>query len=237
MAGEGSDLLQFAETVIEPETFTAGSDAASGVFDAMGAAGGAGAAALPAATPSSFWSDLVGGIGKSFTASPLQSFAQALGIGSTGLNIANQFSLGRQTQQATKRVEQAQKQATAAAAPAVAFGTETLEAAKAGKLPAPMQAAVEQWTQQAKAAIRQKYASMGLTNSTAIQGEESKIDLMAQSMIAELLQQQQGTALQGLQTGVSAAVGGGQLAQQQQQMLASLIERSNQQLGQLGASS
>ena len=196
----------------------------------MGAqdAGGGGA-------PSGF-AKFAQGLVDEFTGKPLESFSKALGLGVTGMNIGNQFKIGSQINTANKNVEQAQKQAQAAAAPAVAFGTETLDAAKAGKLPAPMQAAVAQWVDQAKGAMRAKYAQMGLGTSSDLASEEAKIDQMAQAMVAQLLQQQEATALSGLQTGVSAATGGGQLAAQQQQMLTNLLASANQQLGRLGGS-
>ncbi len=183
--------------------------------------------------------DFVGNIGsglaKEFETSPLKAFSSALGLGATGLGIGNQFRTGAALNRQTRATEQAQKAAQAAAAPAVAFGQETLNAARAGKLPPPMESAIEQWKQQAKADMRARLASMGLGNSTDIQSEESKIDLMGESIKAQLLQSQEGVALQGLQTGVSAATGAGQMSQQQQALLMQLIEGANAQLGQLGA--
>jgi hypothetical protein len=78
---------------------------------------------------------------------------------------------------------------------------------------------------------------MGLGNSSDLQSEEQRIDLMAKAMAGQLLQAQEQLGLSGLQTGVSAATGAGQVAQQQQQMLASLIAAADQQLGALGARS
>ncbi len=185
-------------------------------------------------------SDIVGKVGggleKEVESSPLKAFSSALGLGGAGFNIANQMKLGSSIQHQTSNIEKQQKAAQAAAAPAVQFGTEQLQAAGKGQLPAPMEAAVQQWVQQAKADMRARLASMGLGNSTDIQGEESKIDLMAQSMRAQLLQGQEGVALEGLKTGVSASNAGAATSGQQQQLLTSLIEGANQQLAKLGAS-
>ena len=204
--------------------------------------GGGAGPATPSAGGGNWWDAFTSGagkagsaIGKDFAESPLTAFAKTLGIGATGFNIANQVQAGQQTAQATRGVQRAQKAAETAAAPAVAFGTQTLQDAQGGKLPGPMEAAVAQWVQQAKSAIQAKYAQMGLGNSSDLQGELSKIDLMAESMKGQLLQGQAQTALSGLNTGVSAATGGGQLAAEQQQMLTNLIASANQQLGQLAA--
>lgn len=184
-----------------------------------------------------FASKLGAGIGKEFTTTPLKAFSETLGLGATGFGISNQLRTAGLLNRQTQQIEKGQKAAQAAAAPAVSFGQETLAAAAAGKLPGPMQAAVEQWKQQAKADMRARFASMGLGNSTDIQSEEAKIDLMGESMIAQLLQGQEQLGLEGLRTGVSAATGGAESAQQQQVLLTNLIAGANQQLARLGATS
>lgn len=181
-----------------------------------------------------FASRLVGGLGRAFESDPLGSLSKALGLGATGVNIGSQLNLGKQLNLAQKNTSEAQKAATSAAQPAVAFGTEQLDAASKGQLPAPMQAAVDQWAQKAKADMRARYAQMGQGNSSNIASEDANIDLMAKAMVGQLLQSQAGLGLQGIQTGASAATGGAQISQQQQAVLANLIASADQQLGRLG---
>jgi len=175
-------------------------------------------------------------LAKEFTETPLKAFSQTLGLGATGLGISSGLSTQKQLAEQTRTMQKGQKAALSAAAPAVAAGTEQLAESRAGKLPAPMEAAVAQWVQQAKADMRARYASMGLGNSSDLQGEEAKIDLMAESMKAQLLQGQEGLSLQALQTGVSAGTGVAQTAANQQNTLAALIQSANQQLGRLSGS-
>lgn len=184
---------------------------------------------------SQFASKLGGGVAKEFTDSPLSAFSKTLGLGATALSIPNALNTQKQLAEQTQMLKKGQKSAQAAAAPAVQAGTEQLAESRAGKLPAPMEAAVEQWKQQAKADMRARFASMGLGNSSDIQHEESRIDLMGESMKAQLLQGQEGLALEALQTGVSAGTGTAQVASQQQNTLAALIQAANQQLGRLGS--
>lgn len=176
------------------------------------------------------------GLGKEFTESPLKAFSQMLGLGATGLGISSGLSTQKQLAEQTRTMQKGQKAALAAAAPAVAAGTEQLAESRAGKLPPPMEAAVAQWVQQAKADMRARYAQMGLGNSSDLQGEEAKIDQMALAMKAQLLQSQQGLSLEALQTGVSAGTGVAATASAQQNTLAALIEAANQQLGRLSGS-
>ena len=198
--------------------------------------GDAGAPSSWSSGLSDFAGKLGGGLAKEFTETPLKAFSQTLGLGATGLGISSALSTQKQLADQTRTMQKGQKAALAAAAPAVAAGTEQLAESRAGKLPPPMEAAVAQWVQQAKADMRARYASMGLGNSSSLQGEEAKIDLMAESMKAQLLQGQQGLSLEALQTGVSAGTGVAATASAQQQTLAALIESANQQLGRLSGS-
>lgn len=175
------------------------------------------------------------GLAKEFTDSPLKAFSQTLGLGATGLGISSALSTQKQLAEQTKMMKKGQQTAQAAASPAVAAGTEQLAESRAGKLPAPMEKAVEQWKQQAKADVQGRFASMGLGNSSDIQHELARIDLMGESMKAQLLQGQEGLALEALQTGVSAGTGVAQTASAQQNTLAALIQAANQQLGRLGS--
>ena len=69
-----------------------------------------------------------------------------------------------------------------------------------------------------------------------IQGEDAKIDLMAEAMRGQLLQGQEQVGLEGLTTGVNAAHGGAATAQNQDALLTQLIAGANAQLAKLGAS-
>jgi len=171
------------------------------------------------------------GLGKEFSERPLESLTKSLGLGATGFNIANQVRAGSQMNEATRNIKQAQESARTAAAPAVAAGTQDIQRAQAGKLQPAMESSIEQWVQQAKADMRARYAQMGLGSSSDIASEEAKIDLMAQSMRGQLLQGEEQLGLAGVSTGVNAAIGGGNLAANQQNLLAQLIASANQSLG------
>ena len=171
------------------------------------------------------------GLEKEFSERPLESFGRALGLGTTGFNIANQVRAVGQLNQQTQNVKKAQEAARAAAAPAVAAGTQNITRAQAGQLQPAMESSITQWVQQAKADMRARFASMGLGTSSDIASEEAKIDQMALAMRGQLLQGEESLGLQGVSTGVSAAIGGGQLAEQQQALLSNLIAQANQALG------
>jgi len=233
----GQDLLGFASGLEEafegasqvPFTEGAGGGGGSGLWDfASKVGGGVGKG----------WDWLTKGTGQAgqpTQASPLTAFSQALGLGATGLGISSTLSTQKQLAEQTQMLKKGQQTAQAAASPAVAAGTEQLAESRAGKLPAPMEKAVEQWKQQAKADVQARFASMGLGNSSDIQHELARIDLMGESMKAQLLQGQEGLALEALQTGVSAGTGVAQTAAGQQNTLAALIQAANQQLGRLGS--
>ena len=167
---------------------------------------------------------------------PLRSLATMLGLGVQGFGIANQVRTANMAARAEKRQEQAQKSADAAAAPAVDFGRTQLAAASAGKLPAAMEASLEEWKMKAKADMRSKYAGMGQGNSTSLQSEEQKIDLMAESIRAQLLGGVSSQGLDALRIGASAGTAGAAAAGQQQAALTNLLAAADQQLARLTAS-
>ena len=188
--------------------------------------------------PSSWWSQFFGGSGQGGGqggggggVSPLSAFSQTLGLGATGLGIAN--TIGAMNRQAGQEKVQTQGQqlATSAAQPAIAYGTQQLEAAGKGQLPAPMEAAVKQWTDKAKADMRAKLAHLGLGDSTAISQYENQIDEMALSMKANLLQQEGSGGIAALGMGANAGLGLAQSTGQNQALLNSLIEQANRSLG------
>ena len=171
------------------------------------------------------------GLEKEFSERPLESFGRALGLGTTGFNIANQVRAVGQLNQQTQNVKKAQEAARTAAAPAVAAGTQDITRAQAGQLQPAVESSIQQWLQQAIADIQARYAAMGEGNSSNITGEINKAKLMAESMRGTLLQGEESLGLQGVSTGVNAAIGGGQLGQNQQALLTSLIAQANQSLG------
>jgi len=228
----GQDLLGFASGL--EEAFEGASQVP--FSPTAGAGGGGGSGFLDFASRFGAGLGKVGaGLSREFSDSPLKAFSQTLGLGATGLGISSAVGTQKQLAEQTRMMKKGQQTAQAAASPAVAAGTEQLAESRAGKLPAPMEAAVEQWKQQAKADVQGRFASMGLGNSSDIQHELARIDLMGESMKAQLLQGQQGLALEALQTGVSAGTGVAQTAAAQQNTLAALIQAANQQLGRLGS--
>ena len=176
------------------------------------------------------------GLAKEFGDTPLKAFSQTLGLGAMGLGLANQQNVASQLGRQTRTIERGQKQALAAAAPAVAFGQKQLEQAQAGKLSPPLEASIEQWKTSAKANMAQRFASMGLGNSTALEQINAEIDKQAVAMRASMLGQEEETGLSALQTGVSAGTGVTGPAQNQQAMLSNLIQSANQTLGLLAGS-
>ena len=182
---------------------------------------------------SDFAGGVVGKVGKAFTDDPLSAFSKSLGIGATAMGIGNQMNLQKQIGTQTKNIERGQAQASAAAAPAVAFGTETLNRAAGGNLTPAMQAQIDQWVAQKKADAHARLASMGMGNSTAINQLDQLIEQQAMSMKGQMLSQQQETGLAGINVGVGAATGSMGVSQQQQQTLLSLIAEADKALGQM----
>lgn len=215
-----------------------GADWSGGTAIDYGAGGGSGWKLPDFGGAGKSWGDSLSGFAKSLgigsgpgETSPFKAFSSALGLGTAGMGIANQFKLAGQSADQAKFLKQGQESAQAAAAPAVAFGRESLTNARAGKLSAPGEARIAQFVQQAKADMRAKYASMGLGNSSDLAGQDAKIDQMALAMREQLIQQEAQLGLEGLNTGVSAGLGGAGVAGQQQDFLANLIAGANKQLG------
>ncbi len=185
----------------------------------------------PGSGSSSWWSNFFGPGKDGQGVSPLSAFAQTLGLGASGLGIAN--TIGAMNRQAGQEKAQTQGQGLAAAAaqPAIAYGTQQVQAAQKGELPPPMEAAVKQWTDKAKAEIRSKLAHLGLGDSTAISQYEQQIDEMALSMKANLLQSEGSGGVAALGMGANAGLGLAQSTGQNQALLNSLIEQANRTLG------
>lgn len=179
-------------------------------------------------------SNFAGKLGDEITGSPLKALTTALGLGATGAGVAGSISAQKQAAQQMALTKKSQAEASAAAKPAVDFGTTTLNNAAAGNLPAPLQASIDQWVQQQKAAVASRFASMGMGNSDQIDQANRLVDEQAMAMKGQLLQQQEETGLAGLQTGVSAATGVMGSSQQQQQQLEALIAQANKAMGSLG---
>lgn len=237
--GAYSGLGDFASTVTAPdfvpasgpvEFNTPGTDVPAPSFLSKVGSGIGDAAGKVGTGLSNFASKL----GDEITDNPLKSLTTALGLGATGFGVAGSISAQKQAAQQMALTKKSQAEASAAAKPAVDFGTTTLNNAAAGNLPAPLQASIDQWTQQQKAAIASRFASMGMGNSDQIEQANALVDQQAMAMKGQLLQQQEETGLAGLQTGVSAATGVMGSSQQQQQQLEALIAQANKAMGSLG---
>jgi len=198
--------------------------------DGMGGAGSPGSGG-----GSSWWSQIFGPGKDGQGVSPLSAFAQTLGLGASGLGIANTIgAMNRQAGQ-ERTQQQGQSLAAGAAAPAIAYGTQQVQAAQAGQLPPPMEAAVKQWTDRAKADMRAKLAHLGLGDSTSLMQYEHQIDEMAMAMKANLLQQEGSGGIAALGVGANAGLGLAGSTNQNQQLLNSLIEQANRTLGIMGS--
>ncbi len=191
----------------------------------------------------SWWGNIGTGLGKfasglglDTVGGGLKALTAGLGLGSQALGIGNQLSAQKQLGQQTKILQSSEKQAQAAAAPAVDFGTKTLNRAASGELTPALQAKIDEWTQKAKADAASRFASMGLGNSTQLDSFNRLIDEQAMSMRGSMLQQQEETGLAGLQTGVSAATGVMGASQAQQKSLEELIAQANASIGKLSGS-
>ena len=196
-----------------------------------------------------FAKSLAGGIGE-YGGGALKGLTGALGLGAQGLGIANQLSAQKQMGQQNKILQQGQAQTAAAgqraeatAAPAAAFGTETLKSASQGNLTPSLQAGIDNWVQQAKADAASRFASMGLGNSSQLNQFNLLIDQHAAQMKGQMLTQQEETGLAGINAGVGAAgvsAGAGSSvmgsSQAQQQTLAKMIEDANAQITRLAGS-
>jgi len=177
------------------------------------------------------WGNVPRDVGRSLTTDPLGSVAKIAGIGTGALGIANQLSAAKGVQQAQQVQTGAMKRAETAAAPAVSMGQQLTQATQAGQLPAAQTTALEQWKERAKADMRAKLAHLGISDSTTMNQYMQAIDMQAEEMKGKLLQSQGALGLEALQTGVSAATGGAQIAGQQMQVLNNLITQANQSLG------
>jgi hypothetical protein len=210
--------------------FSGGDPTTGGNWDRFFSGSVPGAGGGADASPS-IWAQVFGPGRDGAGVSPLSAFAQTLGLGAAGLGIAN--TIGAMNRQAGQERTQQQGQgfAAAAAQPAIAYGTQQVQAAQAGQLPAPMEAAVKQWTDRAKADMRAKLAHLGLGDSTALGQYEAQIDEMALAMKAQLLQQEGSGGVAALGVGANAGLGLAQSGQQNEQLLSSLIEQANRTLG------
>lgn len=96
---------------------------------------------------------------------------------------------------------------------------------QAGKLPAGVQGTIDQQTQQQQAAIRQRYAQMGLSGSTMEQQDLAAVARQAQSQGLQVGAQMAQTALAGLQIPNSIYTQQLATAQAQDKALADSISR------------
>jgi hypothetical protein len=184
---------------------------------------------------SSNWLTSIFGNSRGETPSPLAAFGQTLGLGATGLGIANTIGAMNRSSQQARTQDRGQNLALSSAQPAVDYGTDLVNRARSGQLSPSSEAKIQAWTEQAKADLRAKLAHLGLGDSTSLQLYEHQIDQMALSMRETALQQEGSLGISALglgsQTGLGLAGSGGQNAQ----MLNDLIAQANRALGLMGA--
>lgn len=183
---------------------------------------------------SSGWFNSIFGNAQGQSPSPLSAFAQTLGLGATGLGLAN--TIGAMNQQGgQQRVQQqGQQLATSAAQPAINYGTQLVTDAGQGKLSPASEAKIAQWVQQAKADMQAKLAHLGLGDSTSLQQYSAQIDQMALAMRESALQQEGSLGVTALGTGAQTGLGLAQSGGQNTQLLNDLISQANRTLGFLG---
>jgi hypothetical protein len=182
-----------------------------------------------------FGSKMGAGLEKEFTGSPLGAFSKMLGLGVAGMNVSNQFAAADRLDRQQRLAERGQATAQAAAQPAVDFGKESLENARAGRLPEAMESVIERWKEKARADWRAKLAHMKITDSTSMQQVDDMIEQMALSLRGSMLSDQSRSGVQALQVGANAGVGATGIAQQQQAALTEMIAAADKQLAALAA--
>ncbi len=157
-----------------------------------------------------------------------------LRLGTQGLGafagIEGMMQAGRQN----KYMQQAQKTAQQAAAPALAAQQALLPAGTSamlgGALPPGLEAQVNQWANGAKAQARQYYAHAGIQDSTMMAEMDAYIDQLAQGMRAQYAQGLLTGGFQAGQGAVSAAGLGGQLAGLGEGAANQAVQQANQAL-------
>lgn len=211
---------------------------ASSSFDLPATGGGGG---------SSIWDTIGRGISGFGTFA--RNISPLLGIGTgimgavAGARGASQLAdQNKLQQQAEQRQADIAKQAQGIATPVAQFGAQELSQATAGKIPAAIQAQIDQWAQAAKAKALDYLARAGIADSSAKEQWMAMIDQQAQAMAASALENEQqiginaaGTAGNILGTGASAASGAVQTATQQSALIENLIAQANEAQAKLTA--
>lgn len=205
--------------------------AISGMGDAAGAPDVAGWASKFLDPLGKFASSL----GSAVTEKPIDFFAKALGLGSTGLGLANAVGAIGQENRQNQLLQRGQDLAFSAAQPAVNYGNELLQTTKAGQLPAPVEARLADWAQRAKADKRAQLARMGISDSTALSRYMDEIDAKVEEVRAALLSGQGDQALRALGLGATTGAQAGQIGANQQQQIAQILDVANRSLNLMGA--
>jgi hypothetical protein len=147
-----------------------------------------------------------GSIGRG-AAGGLGALGSVLGLGVSGLGMANAVRAMQQGGQQQKILKQAQEQAQQVAAPAAQAGANLTRAGEqamlGGPLPGQMEQMVQKWRAESRARIQQYLAKSGISDSTMAQQFESWID-QNEGMYRQQLAQ---SLLQGGYTGISTATG------------------------------
>lgn len=146
----------------------------------------------------------------------LGALGNILGLGVSGLGMANAVRAMQQGGQQQKVLDRAQKQAQQVAAPAAQAGASLTSAGEqamlGGPLPGQMEQMVQKWRNESRARIQQYLAKSGITDSTMAQQFESWIDqnegLYRQQLAQSLLQ----GGYQGVATAMGPIGASGQMA-------------------------
>lgn len=175
--------------------------------------------------------DVLGGI-----QSGLKTATPFIGAGLGALGVKNQIDalgLARQQARQQKGFQEVQQKS---AQPLSQFGVNQLQQAQAGHVDPSVQAMIDQWVQAQKAQLQQKFAHLGITDSTMMQQALAQIDQQAVAMRADVLGKDKQTAIYALQSAMQGAQMGAGTANAEQQQLNSLIAQANQAMAALSGS-
>jgi hypothetical protein len=183
----------------------------------------------------SFWDSLSGGLQSA--GSLAKAALPVAQLGTTGLGIwggINQMQQGKEQMGILRQQQKAQQQM---AAPAAASGGALTAAGSAaltgGALPAPLEAQVEDFKNNARMRYRQQLAAQGITDSSIANQYESWVELQAQKLRGELAGNLYGQGLQGIGTAMGPSSQVSQTAMGMAKGTAGSLEGANAALARL----
>lgn len=165
----------------------------------------------------------------------LKDITGLAGVGLQGLGIKNQIDALHQAKKQSGQMNAMQEVQKKSAQPLQEFGTQQLQQSAAGNVSPAVQAMIDQWVQAQKAAMAQKMASMGITNSTMAQSAMAQIDQQALAMKANMINMDEKAAIAALSQAMQGAQGGAYTAGMEQQALDNLIAQANKAMASLTA--